>query len=113
MFLPHDPRIDQIWCTFYDGSTIAQGNCNLSRAHLGLSTEMGEVTSSGSNGYTTALNSSISNSRLDNSEYTYFVQWSLPETAATLPPANTGVLGVKIMIDYTTFYPVFLPVVRK
>lgn len=111
--LPHKARIDQIWCTFYDGSTIAQGICFLSRAHLGLSTGMGEVTSSGSNGYTTALDSSISDSRLDNSEYTYFVQWVLPETSATLPPASTGVLGVKIMIDYTTFYPLFLPLVRK
>ena len=111
--LPQGARIDELWATFYDGSTTVNGSAYLSRARLGVSYAMGDVSPSGSSGYTTGIDPSIANNLVDNSQYNYYVSFVLPVSNVPSPPDTGDVVATRIIIKYTRYYPLFMPVIRK
>ena len=111
--LPQGARMDGLWATFYCGDSPRDGNAYLMRSRRGTSTSMGDVTISPSGGYSTGIDSSISNNVVDNSQYNYYVQFVLPVSSVPSPPGAGDMIGVKILIQFTNFHPVYLPVIRK
>ena len=112
--LPQGARVDTVWFSFWDKSVANNGSAYLVRYKPGGYPEpMAGTTSSGSGGYVTMNDPSIEHAIIDNSQYTYFVNWDLPVSTTTEPPDNTDVLGVKILVVYTPLSYAYLPVVSK
>jgi hypothetical protein len=112
VLLPQGARIDSLWATFYDGTTVYSGTAVLMRESLTESVVVSELSSTGSYGYTTP-NDGYLDTFVDNQNYIYMVFWRLPPATLPDPPGSDDVVGVRISIYYTSFYPVFLPLVRK
>ena len=114
VYLPQGATIDGIAFNFYDGSTTLNGTGILYRTKLGSFDLMASVTSSGYGGYGYAgYPSVIPNNIVDNSQYSYFVVWSLPATAVNNPPVTNDIVGCNVVVMFTQKYYAYLPAVLK
>jgi hypothetical protein len=112
--LPQGATIDGIAFTFYDGSAALNGTGILARSKLGSYEVLASVVSSGYGGYgAVAYPSAITNNIVDNSQYSYFVVWSLPVTAPHNPPVTNDILGCNVLVMFTERNYAYLPLVRK
>ena len=112
--LPQGATIDGIAFNFYDGSAALNGTGILARSKLGSYEVLASVVSSGYGGYGAfAYPSVIANNIVDNSQYSYFVVWSLPVTLIHNPPAVNDIVGCNVLVMFTERNYAYLPVVSK
>ena len=64
-------------------------------------------------GYAFSGNIVIANPIVDNTQYSYFVFWSLPVTAVHNPSVSGDILGCRMWVAYTYNFYAYLPTVRK
>ena len=111
VFLPQGVKVIDFRAAFYDGSSTLTGSAYLVRTRLGENEILGSVDSIGSGGYQVVLTDNISYGFVDNTQYAYFVYWSLP--VSTYPLDSGDVTGCRILIRYLPQYPIHLPLLRK
>ncbi|HEY76716.1 MAG TPA: hypothetical protein G4O00_11145, partial [Thermoflexia bacterium] len=93
VYLPHGATVTRM--TFYwNDQSSSNGSTILFRKDLssGSAAWMASVFSSGNSGYGSSSTTSISNPIIDNSLYTYILQWNLPDST---------IWGYAVIIEYT------------
>jgi hypothetical protein len=111
--LPQGATVDAILFDYYDGSSSLNANGTLARSKLGSYEPMAQAPSSTLSGYASSGQSTIAYNTVDNTQYSYFVFFTLPVTAVHNPPVSGDILGCRAAIYYTYNYYNYLPTVRK
>jgi hypothetical protein len=113
VYLPQGATINYLGAIYFDGSGTLNGNATLARSKLGSYEVLGSAPSSTSSEFIFSGQTVLADRIVDNSQYSYFVFWTLPVTAVHNPPADGDILGCRIEIGYVMIYYAYLPFVRK
>ncbi len=113
--LPQGSTILGIGFRFYDGTLAYNGSGTLARTRLGSYDVMATASTTGHNGYESAspVPYIVSYDTVDNSQYNYFVFYTLPVTLVHNPPISGDLVASRIVIIYRKNFYNYLSVIQK